>query len=112
MHGAGFVVRERRGDRKSVRSKFVHGERATPETIAALFEEQPELQSLRRQYLGSPDLMDVRSTLAEVRALTDYSLMRNPLETSDDINRRMRELSWLVKNFGRMHATGRKMRRR
>jgi hypothetical protein len=102
MHGAGFAVRERRGERKSVRSNFRHGIRSKPQTIAALMEERPELRSLLREHSDSPDLMDLRPLVAEARALADYSLLHTPLKTSDDIFRRFDVLGRVIKIIGRV----------
>jgi hypothetical protein len=108
MHGAGFAVREQRGQRVSVRSNFRTGNRAKPETIAALMQERPELRSLFRKYSDSTDLMDLQPMVAEARALFDYATENLNLETPQDILDRMAVIGRLVKIVARVVDAERK----
>jgi hypothetical protein len=88
MHGAGFAVREARGERSSVRSNFSDGSRAKPETIAALVAERPTLQVAFNGYRSDPvRLLGLREVLAMARALADHLVATADLDDPNEILR-------------------------
>jgi len=80
-HGAGFLAREKSGARLSVRSNLRDGSRARPDTLQAVWDEQPRLRTLLTHFVNAE--IDRESLyqhlVAMARALASYYLERADL---------------------------------
>mgnify|MGYP007059416448 CR=1 FL=1 len=89
-HGAGFLAREQSGERKPVRSNLRHGARSRPDTLAAVREEQPILQSLIDEYLKSDEyVQNWRHISAVSHALLDMYLVNSDLDNDPEACERL-----------------------
>lgn len=90
-HGAGFLAREKSGERLSVRSNLRDGSRARSDTLDALLAEEPLLRGLIKD-IEDEEFRPIpltRRLLAMARALADLHVQRANLRNPREIEKAM-----------------------
>lgn len=90
-HGAGYLAREQSGTRLSVRSNLRDGSRARPDTLQAVWDEQPRLRTLLKHFVEEEIDREslYRHLLAMARTLASYHLERADLDDLRQLERAM-----------------------